>query len=188
MPANQTLTITAPRSGASLLPALKDHIEALWRTSIFRATSVGGTAAAITATVLPDFSALVEGMSFLITFTSAPASNATLDVSSTGAKPIARSDGTRIVFGDVQAGTALVSYIGGVYRVMASAGTPLAGGVGATQITATRTSKMALALGAMAAASVFAGVGAGTWRLLSKTANKGLGYSDSIVCLIQRVR
>lgn len=188
MPANQTLTITAPRSGANFLPAVKDHIESLWKVSTLRATSVGGTSAAITATVLPDFSALYEGMSFFITFPVAPASNATLNVSATGAKLLARADGSAILTGDVQASTYLVAYIGGRYRVLALAPIPRAGLPGAPQTTITRTSLMPYAVGAEAAASKFGGTGSGTWRLCSKTANKAFGYSDSIICLIVRIR
>lgn len=188
MPANQTLTVTAPRSGANFMTAVKDHVESLWKTSVLRATSVGGTAAAITAVVLPDFSALAEGMSFLITFTVAPASNATLNVSATLAKPLCRADGTPIQNGDVQAATYLVTYKGGKFLVLAVAPIARAGLVGSSQITISRTSLMAYAVGTEAAASKFGGTGAGTWRLWSKTANKAFGYADSIICLIVRIR
>lgn len=188
MPTTQTLTITPPRSGADFLAQVKDHIEALWDKSVLRASAVGGRAAAVTATVTPDFSAISAGASFIITFPFALAAGATLDVSSTGAKPVVRADGVRITTGDVQPGMALVSYDGTSYRVLTSAGVPKAGCIGASQITATRASRMAHPVGFEAAARVFGGAGSGTWRLWSRTPNKGLGFADSINCLIVRVR
>lgn len=188
MPANQTLTITAPRSGANLMTALKDHIESLWKVAVLRATSVGGTASAVTATVLPDFSALYEGMSFYITFPVAPVSGATLNVSATLAKPLCRADGTPIQTGDVQAATYQVTYKGGKYLVLALAPIAKAGLPGATQTTITRSSLMPYPVGTEAAASKFGGTGAGTWRLWSTKANKAFGYADSIICDIVRIR
>lgn len=191
MPATQSLTITAPRSGPTFLADVKDHVEALWRAATLPATAVGGTTSAITATVTPAPAGLVDGLSIWLPLPWTPATGATLKIGALAAKPLARSDGVAIARGDVGSGLVQVIYLGGKWRLQSVGQPPAAGCVGAMQVVHTRTSLIpSTTLDAAATSAAWRGrsTAAGVWRLRSLQIDKRLGWSDACVLLIQRVR
>lgn len=186
MPSTTTLTITAPRSGAALLPDVKDHVEHLHTRAPFRASAVGGTTAAVTATVAPTFTAYATGMSFWIRFTSTPASGATLNINGKGAKALCRRDTAPIAAGDIQPGEYLVWYDGTRFLVMTISEVWAFRGVRAPQTTIV--SNLSAAEGSKGTAASFGGTGSGEWRLESKRSLAALGKSTVYLCSIVRTR
>lgn len=189
MPTNQTLTITAPRSGPAFLADTKDHVEGLWKISTILLTSVGGTASAITATCSPAPAALLAGMSFAVVLTKAPTSGATLKINALGAAPLARPDGAPIQTGDLPVGLAQFTYTGGKLRVGAITARPAAGAIGSDQIIITRTSLIpSTTLDTLATSKAWRGkaTAAGYWKLKSIQINPKLGYSNACIIKIER--
>lgn len=119
MPTSQTIDVSSAAgvAGRNFLPAVKDHLEAIWKTSAIWTTGATGTASAQTVTAAPAPGALVAGMAFWVTPSVDLTPGATLTINSLGAKAIGEASGRSVTW--MSGGrTYLVVYTGAVFRLV----------------------------------------------------------------------
>lgn len=100
------------------------HVKALYDASVLPLTSIGGTAANVTAQVDPAVSGgLLDGMKFTITWASASTGPTTLKIGALPAAPVVDDTGGALIAGAVKTGQrSLLEYVGGSFRILGGAG------------------------------------------------------------------
>jgi hypothetical protein len=111
----------APLTGTALVTGLNTRFKQLYDAAAFPLTSIGGTANAVTATLVPalDGSGLLDGMGFTLTWAAANTGGVTLAINGGSALPVLNADGSALTAGAVGAGLrSVLSYIGGNFVVV----------------------------------------------------------------------
>lgn len=96
----------------------------LFNTSVLPLTAVGGTGNAVTASLDPPLlGGLVTGMKFTLTWAAANTGPVTLALNGGAAVPVVDAAGLDLVAGDLDTGLrGLIEFVGGVFRLLSSAG------------------------------------------------------------------
>jgi len=131
----------SPLTFTSHAADLDDKFGALFDGASFPLTSVGGTANAVTATLVPalDGDGLQDGMCFTITWASDNTGNVTLAINGGSALAVNQADGTAIPAGGAASGLrSLLEYVGGAFRMLTAVGSDAASGRSHEIITASQ--------------------------------------------------
>jgi hypothetical protein len=128
-PTNSTQEISSSdvrKFAADLEDSFFNIIDDIYKS--FSATASGTDT--YTATPNPAISAYTSGQEFVIVFTNANTTTATLNLAGLGAKDIVKNGGTILSSGDISSGQALRLYYDGVkFQILGSAGSGTGGGV-----------------------------------------------------------
>lgn len=122
MAPNRATPTTGGTSGAAYMADVNEEIGGLWDRSSCVLTSIGGTANAITATLVPALIAsLVAGMRFSFTAASANTGSVTLAINGGAAVAVKNHRGDALGSGLIEAGSTYeVIYTGAEFRVLGS--------------------------------------------------------------------
>ena len=111
---------SAPLTGANLMTGLNTRFKQLYDAAQFPLTSIGGTANAVTATLVPalDGSGLLDGMRFGITWAAENTGAVTLAINGAAAQPVHDADGLALTGGALHAGgRSTLEWVGSAFRV-----------------------------------------------------------------------